>query len=293
MTTHRPTPLQRDLARRIAAHIADGAFPADSHLGEEALADMFQVSRTPIRGALKLLASHGAIHYRSNSGYFVHHAGETASLQALDDDEDGASADALYRALIQDRARKQLPDTLIEKDLLRRYGCSAAVLRNVLSRMTSENLIEKRPGRGWQFLPALDSGEALTESYRYRIIIECGGLLEPGFQADAEEMRRSRSAFTELLTRSQDSISAAEFFRLNASFHEMLARFSGNRFIVSALQQQTQLRRLEEHDAFYRHDHVMEASREHLEILDAIESNDRQWAAALMRRHLLSALAKS
>ncbi|MBB5214527.1 GntR family transcriptional regulator [Parapusillimonas granuli] len=291
MTTYRPTPLQRDLARRIAAHIADGSFPADSHLREEALADMFQVSRTPIRGALKLLASHGAIHYRSNSGYFVHHAGEAASLPALADG--GASADALYRALIQDRARKRLPDTLIEKDLLRRYGCSAAVLRNVLSRMTSENLIEKRPGRGWQFMPALDSREALTESYRYRIIIECGGLLEPGFQPDAEDMRRSRAAFTELLTRSQDSVSAAEFFRLNASFHEMLARFSGNRFIVMALQQQTQLRRLEEHDAFYRHDHVMEASREHLEILDAIESKDPQWAAALMRKHLLSALAKS
>jgi DNA-binding GntR family transcriptional regulator len=131
------------------------------------------------------------------------------------------------------------------------------------------------------------------ESYRFRMLIECGGLLEPTFHADPAQLRRSIEAHERLLRTAEDSLSPNEFFSLNAAFHEMLARFSGNRFILQAMQQQNQLRRLEEHDAFYRLARLKESCDEHLQILHAIEKNDLEWAAALMRRHLATAMPAS
>ncbi|MFP3700322.1 FCD domain-containing protein, partial [Burkholderia sp. SIMBA_013] len=105
---------------------------------------------------------------------------------------------------------------------------------------------------GWQFAPSLENREALDESYRFRMTIECAGLLEPTFRLDRNALERMRAAHEALIQRDDAGISAAEFFGLNAAFHEMLARCSGNRYILQAVQQQNQLRRLEEHAAFHR-----------------------------------------
>ncbi|HEY0296622.1 MAG TPA: FCD domain-containing protein [Bordetella sp.] len=45
---------------------------------------------------------------------------------------------------------------------------------------------------------------------------------------------------------------------------------------------------MEQHAAFYRQINLEEACREHLQIIAALERGDRDQAAALMRRHLLT-----
>ena len=97
--------------------------------------------------------------------------------------------------------------------------------------LSADGLIEKRKGHGWQFAPSLENREALNESYRFRMTIECAGLLEPSFKLDRDALARMRAAHETLIQRDDADISATEFFSLNASFHEMLARFSGNRYI--------------------------------------------------------------
>jgi DNA-binding GntR family transcriptional regulator len=73
----------------------------------------------------------------------------------------------------------------------------------------------------------------------------------------------------------------------------MLARFSGNRYILQAVQQQNQLRRLEEHAAFYRDARFANSGSEHLQIIEALEAGDQEWASQLMRRHLKTSLQVS
>ena len=78
-----------------------------------------------------------------------------------------------------------------------------------------------------------------------------------------------------------------ELFEANSGFHETVASWSGNRFILQALRRANQLRRLVE----YRHAaREREARRvqivEHLEILDAIEAGNMAQASTLMRQHL-------
>ena len=289
-TPARPTALQVDLARRLAHAIHTGRFQAGDHLSEEPLAEEFSVSRTPVRGALRLLAEQGLIVYRPNSGYRVQALPEGAEPPAIQSPE--PTQDELYRKLIDDRAARLLPKTFTERDLSERYGAARSVLTKTLVQLSGDGLIEKRKGHGWQFAPTL-TGAALAESYRFRMTVECAGLLEPTFQADADALAVMRRAHEALLHSPNDQISAQDFFTLNASFHEMLARFSGNRYILQAVQQQNQLRRLEEHAHFHRHSRYAKSTQDHLEIIAAIEAGDREWASQLMRQHLKTALQVS
>lgn len=59
------------LAARISAKIFAGEYPPGSRLRQEALADEFSVSRTPIREALRQLEVKGVIQHRPNQGAIV------------------------------------------------------------------------------------------------------------------------------------------------------------------------------------------------------------------------------
>ena len=286
----RPTPLQVDLARLIAQDIAARRYAPGAHLSEEALAAGYEVSRTPVRGALRLLATQGLITHRPNSGYTV---ADNAAQATPAIDGHGPTQNELYRRLIDDRAARVLLDPFTERELLQRYAAPRSVLAKTLLQLSADGLIEKRKGHGWQFAPSLESREALDESYRFRITIECAGLLEPTFKLDRDALARMRAAHEALAQRQDADISATEFFALNASFHELLARFSGNRYLLQAVQQQNQLRRLEEHAAFHRDARFVDSSHEHLRIIDALEAGDQERAAQLMRRHLQASLQAS
>ena len=87
------------------------------------------------------------------------------------------------------------------------------------------------------------------------------------------------------------TMTAFELFEANCHFHETLAAWSGNRFILQGVRGTNRLRRLIE----YRNASQGRGPRraqvlEHLEILDAVAANDRKKAAALMRAHLAGAL---
>lgn len=282
----RPTALQVDLARRIANEILTEAYKTGTHLSEELLAKQYQVSRTPVRGALKLLASQSLLSYRPNVGYFVCPAPNNAA--SLELESEGLTSDALYRKIIGDRADRALPESFTDQDLLQRYGVPRSVLAKTLVRLSAEALIEKRKGHGWQFPISLEDSEARAESYRFRAAVESAGFLEPTFQVDPVALDRMRVAHEQLIAAGDALIPAEEFFTVNTSFHETLARFSGNRFVLQTVQQQNLLRRLEKHKSYYRLARFAESLREHMEIIKALEKDDREWAAAIMRHHLAS-----
>ncbi|ALM86793.1 hypothetical protein ASB57_06460 [Bordetella sp. N] len=281
----RITRLQRELAQRVAQDIAAGVFELDSHLSEKALSDRYEVSRTPVRGALRLLAESGLARCKPNSGYYV-------ARRAVIDDTEGSpdgtpwTSDDLYRRVIADRSQRLVEDSFTDTDLLHRYGVPRSTLMKTLLRMASEGVLEKRQGHGWRFPASLADDDVRRESYRFRITIECAGLQEPDFTVDPRAFQDMRERHAALLADMLRPIDTDEFFALNATFHEMLARCSGNRFILQAVQQQNQLRQLDAHPASYPVAAMERYVREHLDILEAMEAGDREWAVAVMRRHL-------
>ncbi|MEW6339504.1 MAG: GntR family transcriptional regulator [Paraburkholderia sp.] len=283
------SPLQVDLARRISQRIVNGELQPGQHLSENALADEFQVSRTPVRKALQLIAGHGLADFRAQEGVFV----TQTPPQSVPRFGDNITSDELCRQMLDDYAHERLPIAWTEKDLLERYGASRSVLTKALVQLASDSLIEKRKGHGWRFLPSMNTPDAMSESYRFRMIIECGAIREPGFRVDPVQLARLREAHQRLIDHPNEPLGAAELFALNAEFHEMIARFSGNRFILQAVQQQNQMRRLDEHVAHLRGPWHVVSCTEHLQIIDALEKGDFDWAAALMQRHLTQARTRS
>lgn len=281
-----PSPLQLDIANRIADLISRGRFEPGEHLAEQSLAAEFGVSRSPVRAALKILARHGYVQARANAGVSVSDVlPETRPgiFRAA-----GKTSDDVYRQILSDRATGVLGDVLTQMDLISRYQVSRGVLLRALLRANREGLVARRKGHGWVFLPALDSAEAKAESYRFRLIVECGGLREPGFRIDPDglaEVRQAHEHFQRLPSAEQTS---GLFYEMNARFHELLAEFSGNRFIVEAVRHQNQLRRLEE---YRRHEQGPSKPsgqcREHLDIIAALEAGDVELAALLLHRHLV------
>lgn len=65
------TPLPERLVRRLAQEILDGRLTPGVRLEEQALADRFKVSRTPVREALQRLAATGLVERRPHKGVVV------------------------------------------------------------------------------------------------------------------------------------------------------------------------------------------------------------------------------
>jgi DNA-binding GntR family transcriptional regulator len=281
----RPSPLQLELAGQIAALIGAEGMPADAPLREESLAARFGVSRSPVRAALKLLGRSGHVYHKENAGVFV--ASGAATRAAFRVPKSAATAEDLYRRVLADRGKRTLGETVSEAELMARYKVQRSLLAKVLMRLNREGLAERRKGHGWQFQPALHTPEEIADSFRFRRMVECAGLTEPGFHADPGELARLRQAHERFLSLAHPERSAADFFSMNLLFHEKLAEWSGNRFVLQSIQQMNLLRKLQEFASFSEDSEALEQScQEHLEILDAVAKDDREWAAALMRKHL-------
>ncbi len=278
-----PSRLQRDLLPRIVGLLRREA-ETGGVLTEVTLAEKLQVSRTPVRAALARLAERGVITRRPRQGIALTGVdGDGIDEMAAPEPSD---LDRLFLAIARDRMAGRLPSEASEADLMRRYDVTRSLLLRVLAKMTEVALAERKPGHGWHFLSSSEDAAARAESYRYRRIIEPAALLEPGFRLDAgwaAEMRRRHKAIMDAPWREALSIA---LFEMNADFHAGLAAASGNRYFELAVQQQNRLRRFANYAWAFGSERVVVSCREHLEILDRLERDERDIASLLMRRHL-------
>lgn len=276
--------LQREAAARVRALLLQREAPAGTHLPELELSAELGISRTPVRAALTRLAEEGLLEFRPGRGFFLKrrlHESDRHPRAATD-----LVGEQLSVAIARDRLHGELADDLSEADLMRRYGVTRAVLTRVLRQLAEAGMVERRHGHGWSFLPTLTEASGARDSYRFRMIIEPAGLLEPGFAPDATWLRSIRARHEQLLAPGKYRFSSVRFFEMNAEFHEGLARASGNTFLHKAVVQQNKLRGFLNYDWTYGADRVEVSVREHLGILDSIEAGSLEWAAALLRRHI-------
>jgi DNA-binding GntR family transcriptional regulator len=197
--------------------------------------------------------------------------------------------DQLAERMAADRFAGSLPDQVSEADLMRRYGVARSALARVLNRMAQDSVLERRDGHGWRFLPTLDSTQLHDESYRFRLLIEPAGVLEPTFCLDTARAQRLREEHLALVAGGLKQVSSVEFLDLNADFHEFIAACSGNRFFHQAIINQNRLRRFFSYHWTYGAERMRDSSNEHVAILDRLLGGDRDQAATLLRLHLLGA----
>jgi DNA-binding GntR family transcriptional regulator len=285
MTTSR---LQADLARRILARLRQQNAVPGHHLVELDLCAAFDVSRTPVRGALKLLEQQGAVKARDSRGYVLAKL-PPESAEVAPDEADEESR--LFQQLAEARAKGALPDQFTQQELVRRFEARLASVLAVLRALAELGLIERRAGNGWAFTP--DAARTLSESYAFRRAIEPQMLLQPGFRLDRTWAERARAQHQKLRKKAWRTGDGVRFHTVNADFHEQLARGSGNRAMLKAVERQNQLRHFLIGHSDYPMEEVHSAIDDHLEILAALEAGYGDKAAALMLHHLTQSASQS
>ncbi|HVV27845.1 MAG TPA: GntR family transcriptional regulator [Rhizomicrobium sp.] len=276
-----PSRLQSELARRILRLLKEQNAAPGHHLVELDLCRMFSVSRTPVRGALKLLADEGVVAPRAGRGFVLaKEVTEPPEDSAGEDEED----ESLFTRLADARAKGLLPDQVTQQELVRRFDARLASVMRVLHMLSGLGLVERKPGNGWAF--STDSTRALNESYALRRALEPQMLLQPGFRLDRAWAEKTRDTHMKLRRKQWRAGDGTDFHHINADFHEQLARCSGNRAMLRAVQQQNLLRRFLSSQWNYPMEQVYSAIDDHMEILAALEAGYNDKASALMLHHL-------
>jgi len=284
VAARRPRHNHVDLAQRILDLALESGMAAGERLTEQALASRFNVSRTPVRAALRILAERGVAAYEEDAGYRL--AVDPATIDRAQAELPATDEDVVYAAVLRDRAARRLAEAETVTALMRRYDVSRTVVQTVLKRLSEDQLVERAPGQLWVFRPAPDDAEGQTESYDFRLALEPTALVAPGFRLDGALIGLLRPVMEGLAAADERAFDAAAFHRSDHEFHAMIAQGCGNRFIGEALLNHHRRRRTASAARTVSVFRLRQATREHLEMLDQIERNQMELAADLMRVHL-------
>ncbi len=288
ITRRRQSKLADQLASSIEGLIAVGELNHGDTLAERALAERLDVSRSPIRQALKLLEEKGVVVTREDGGYTVANNPKLPALDILTTSSVD-EIEPIYLKIAEDRLEGRLPDKITESDLMRRFALTKAQLSAILQRIVHEGWIERLPGHGWRFLPILTSPETYDQGYRFRILIESAAMMEPGFKVDEVALKRCLAEQQELIDGAVEWASPAQLFDANARLHETIAGFSGNVFIVESLKRINRLRRLMEYKKVVDRQAAARRCKEHKVLIELLLSGQREAAADFIRLHLRDA----
>jgi DNA-binding GntR family transcriptional regulator len=282
-------PLTSQIAARIVGYAREQMFAPGAHLPAQKLADAFRVSRSPVNEALKFLEARRIVRREPNRGYFL--AKDPGAIDVdFADAADSEAGEETYFQIADDRLSGLLPDRVSEKEIMRRYGLSRGEALKILNRMAREAWIERLPGKGWAFWPTLTSGEAYRMAYHFRAVIEPAAILQPTFEIDHAQFRRSREQQRALVDGAYLKLSRSELFQINSGFHEMIVSCSKNIYFIEAIKQVNASRRLAEYRKTLDRTRLVGQSLEHLYILDLLEAGEFAKAADFMKFHLESAL---
>jgi DNA-binding GntR family transcriptional regulator len=284
--TQQPTRLQISIANDLLTIIREGGMSIGEPLREEALGARLGVSRTSIRGALRVLEERRIVKAQRHHGYRL----QQASKDIKPDEELPENSDEkLYLKIARDRIDDVLSDTMIETDLMRRYNVGRHRILTALALLAEEGIVHRGKGREWRFHDILKSSLAREESYDFRLMLEPAALLLPTFRIIKPELLKLRDLQNQLRGSSGKNVPARAAFHADATFHEMLCSFSGNTFVLAAIRQQNRLRRLFEYQTYQNAARVRAWCTEHISVIDALLDGDQPSAAHNLTKHLENA----
>jgi DNA-binding GntR family transcriptional regulator len=271
------------LARQVLELLHEQELEAGSHIGEEWLAGQLRVSRTPVRGALRLLEKMGVLENRRHRGAFLVKPARELVIGGGPAPEEH---DSVYLKVAEDRVSGRLPVRFTEAELARRYRLTRPGVSRLLRRMMEEGWVERLPGHGWEFLPVLESPKAYDQMYRFRMLIEPAAVLQPNYRMSKQTIARCRKEQQAMLSGGILQYPSGETFRIGSTFHETIVAASGDPFLTESIRRVNRLRRLLDYRTHVNRARLVRQCRDHLLILDLIESGDLPRAADFLRRHI-------
>jgi GntR family transcriptional regulator, transcriptional repressor for pyruvate dehydrogenase complex len=186
-----------------------------------------------------------------------------------------------------------------ESELIEEFRVSRTVIREAVTRLRAEGLVETFQGRGSFVLAVPDPTSFTVESTAirthhdvldmvdFRIGIECEAAALAAARVDGAGRGTIHAALAEFVAAAPEDAVEADF-----GFHRAVAAVSGNRFYLDLLDSlgpmMTMLARTRLGDAHSLTDagHVERVRREHDDVAAAVVAGDPDSARAAMRVHL-------
>lgn len=286
-----PAPLVLKIAKSLADAISNSEIAEGEHLSAPKLALRFGVSRSPVREALVVLGDLGYAELRPNRGYFAKMA---TPEQALDIKDSFPAltfeAASPYQQMAEDWLTDRLPANVTEQMLRERYQLTKSQLNDILTRAAREGWAVPKAGYGWHLLPVAKTPEAFEQAYRFRMVIEPAAMLEPTYRIKRAVLEEQKRLQTRMLDSDIERLPGERLMELGTMFHEELIKFSGNPFFHQALVRVNQMRRLMEYRSRIDRRRLYTQCKQHLELIEVLETGDVIEASYMMRQHLAGAL---
>ncbi|MCP3406314.1 GntR family transcriptional regulator [Bradyrhizobium sp. CCGB01] len=272
------------LAGLIMALAKREGMKAGDRLIEQRLADALDLSRAPIRLGLKALEAAGLARGEPHRGFVL--AKNPTSGAAQPALAAVRRSEQVYATIAGDVLASRLPADVTEAELMRRYGLSRAELQRLLDRIAVEGWIARLPGYGWRFAETVSSPEAQAKAMAFRAVIEPAAIAQPGFALPQEVIARLRERQQRVFEGELEKMTIGEVFHSGCEFHEEIIRGAGNPFFLESLRRVNSIRRLFAYRSFADRDGMRRHVREHLRLLEVLETGRYAEAAELMAKHL-------
>lgn len=170
-------------------------------------------------------------------------------------------------------------DPVQERRLAEHMNVSRTPVREAISRLEAEGFLERSGGRVVVREVRL---KEFVEILHVRKLLECDAVREAAKNADAKELQKIRGTIEKLMEKK--SVTALELREVDDMFHNFIAR-SSNSSLVNEL-----INDLRRRTAMFDHERLPDrkqpGSKEHLDIIDALEKRDGALASARMARHI-------
>ncbi|WP_235940089.1 GntR family transcriptional regulator [Bradyrhizobium hipponense] len=257
---------------------------AGDRLIEQRLADALDLSRAPIRLGLKALETAGLARGEPHRGFVL--AKNPTSGAAQPALAAVRRREQVYATIAGDVLASRLPADVTEAELMRRYGLSRAELQRLLDRIAAEGWVARLPGYGWRFAETVSSPEAHAKAMAFRAVIEPAAIAQPGFALSQDVIARLRERQQRVFEGELEKMTIGEVFHSGCEFHEEIIRGAGNPFFLESLRRVNSIRRLFAYRSFADRDGMRRHVREHLRLLEVLETRRYAEAAELMAKHL-------
>jgi DNA-binding GntR family transcriptional regulator len=187
-------------------------------------------------------------------------------------------------------AGRHRPGThLREEQLAGALGVSRTPVREALRRLAAEGLINFLPNQG-AFVSSW-SAEDLRKIFELRALLEstAAGQAAPRMaEADLRRLRELAAGMVRLADTREagflDKISV-----LNREFHGIILRAADDERLAGSVMRTVELPIVHRTFERYRPADLRRSLNHHRELVDAFEARDGEWAAAVMRAHVLAA----
>jgi DNA-binding GntR family transcriptional regulator len=173
-----------------------------------------------------------------------------------------------------------------EAELATRLSVSRTPIREALSRLAAEGLVELQPHRGAR-VATWTTGQ-LREIFELRLLLEPAAVRMAVPKLTGEQLDELEDLATEMITR---AAGLTEMVELNRSFHGLFIDAADSAALAAGLRGVTHAAVVHQNFHDYTPDALQRSLSHHVEMVAAARAGDGDWAEAIMRAHLYNARA--